>query len=126
MILIPYFIDYRNQNWIKFGVFLSSGGRETWSIEDKTEKKITKILKDNGFPLSELNIQNGVIYAKIDYEKLNLTEFYTWEEVDPKTSNEDTWRILSIPKSLWTCPVFKEKFWISANLPIPIQSEISI
>jgi len=126
MILIPYFIDYRNQNWIKFGVFLSSGGRETWSIEDKTEKKITKILKDNGFPLSELNIQNGVIYAKIDYEKLNLTEFYTWEEVDPKTSNEDTWRILSIPKSLWTCPVFKEKFWISANLPIHIQSEISI
>jgi hypothetical protein len=126
MILIPYFIDYRNQNWIKFGVFLSSGGRETWSIEDKTEKKITKILKDNGFPLSELNIQKGVIYAKIDYEKLNLTEFYTWEEVDPKTSNEDTWRILSIPKSLWTCPVFKEKFWISANLPIAIQSEISI
>lgn len=121
MILVPYFVDDRSENWIKFGVFLSSGGRDTWVIEDKlTDKKIQKLLKDNGFPLIDFNKTDSTIYAKINHELLNLSDFYTWDEVDPKKSNEDVWRILLIPKALWTCPVFKEKFWISASLPFDL------
>lgn len=118
MILLPYFIDETNPNWLKLNLFLSDGGKGFWQTDD-TEKQIKKMLKDNGFPVLSFKTEQGVIYAKIDSTKLNMSEFYQWSELnDPARSEEDVWRVFLIPRALWSCTVFKEQFWVSTGLPL--------
>jgi hypothetical protein len=117
MILAPYFWNTTDPNWFKLGIFLCAGGRELWNVDDKdTDKAILKMLKENGFPVLGLKRQPGLILASID-PKANLSEFYTWDEIDPRNSSEDVWRTFMIPAALWTCPVFREHFWKSSGLP---------
>ena len=117
MILIPYFWNTTNQDWIQFGVFLCEGGRSLWSVEDKATLAATKkMLKENGFPLLSLTKTDGVLYAEIDYTKMNMNDFYLWSEV-PLGSEQDVWRVLPIPKALWSCNVFKQHFFKESNLP---------
>ena len=117
MILLPYFIDTSNPNWIKLNLFLSEGGKAFWHTDD-TEKQIKKMLKENGFPLISLKVEQGVMYANIDSTKLNISDFYQWSEVeDPINSEDDVWRTFLIPSALWSCPVFKQEFWASTGLP---------
>ena len=121
MILAPYFWNIADPNWFKLGIFLCAGGRELWNIGDKdTDKQILKMLKENGFPVLDLKRHTGLILASID-PKSNLSEFYMWDEIDPRNSSEDVWRTFMIPTALWTCPVFREHFWKSSDLP-PILS----
>jgi len=117
MILLPYFIDASNPNWLKINLFLSDGGKAFWHTDD-TEKQVKKMLKDNGFPLLSLKTEQGIMYANIDSTKLNISEFYQWSELeDPQNSAEDVWRTFLIPIALWSCPVFKGEFWASSGLP---------
>ena len=107
------------QNWIRLGLFLCTGGRSAWSIDDTdTDVQITEMLLENGFPVTKLHRTKTITYAEIDYSRLNMKNFYTWDEIQPRTSEEDVWRILKIPVALWSCPVFKEHFWKSASLPL--------
>jgi hypothetical protein len=121
MFLIPYFIDSSNPNWFKVNVFLCSGGRQIWSVEAK-DKVILKMLKDNGFPVLHLKKDQDYIFACIDHAKLHLSDFYTWSEVDPLSSEEDVWRTFLIPSALWTCPVFRDDFMKSSALPSVLAS----
>ena len=116
MILVPYFIDTTNPNIKVLNIFLCSGGRSLWQVEG-TDKKIIKILEENGFPVKSLKKESDIIYALIDHNRLKKDDFYTWDEIDPKRSEEDVWRTFLIPSALWPCPVFKEHFVKSANLP---------
>jgi len=116
MILIPYFIDTSKKDWIQLGLFLCSGGHEVWSV-DESEKQVAQMLSTNGFPVLTMDRQSDALYAKIDIAKLQMADFYTWDELDPKTSQEDCWRIFNIPKALWSCPIFKEYYWKAAKLP---------
>ena len=125
MILVPYFSDTQKPNWMRIGIFLCEGGRSTWYIEDSDkDKEIKKMLLTNGFPVEKLERVNGTVYAKIAHSGLKMGDFYMWNEVDPKTSENDVWRIFNIPTALWSCPVFKEQFWKSTNLPVAAQLTI--
>jgi hypothetical protein len=123
MIVLPYFIDRSNDNWIKLNVFMIEGGRSLWYTED-TEKQVKKMLKANGFPLLSYKVDNSVIYANVDNTKLNLSEFYIWDEVDPKTSDKDLWRTYYIPNALWSCPIFKQDFITTSGLPLMLINSI--
>uniref|UniRef100_A0A6C0ANC2 Uncharacterized protein n=1 Tax=viral metagenome TaxID=1070528 RepID=A0A6C0ANC2_9ZZZZ len=126
MILAPYFWNTSDPNWFKLGIFLSAGGREQWQLDSKDkDKQILKMLKENGFPVLGLKRQTDMVIASID-PGVNLSEFYTWDEINPKTSQEDVWRIFTIPAALWTCPVFKEQFWKSSGLPPMISSALEL
>ena len=117
MILLPYFIDTSNSNWIKLNLFLSDGGKTLWYTDD-TDKEVKKMLKDNGFPLLSLKKEQCVIYANIDSTKLKHDDFYQWSELtDHSKSEDDLWRTCLIPIALWSCPVFKQEFWASTGLP---------
>jgi len=127
MILVPYFWSTINTNWRSFNIFLCSGGRELWMIDDKdTDKDIMKMLKENDFPVLKLFRESGVVYAQIDHNKLSMDNFYKWDEVDPKVSNDDVWRTFMIPVELWTCPVFKDTFWKNTGLSAPLCSFLSM
>ena len=120
MILIPYFLDLKSPDWMRLGLFLCEGGRSAWYIDDTdTDKALKKMLLENGFPVENLERVNGTVYAKIAHSGLKMSDFYMWHEVDPKTSEHDVWRIFNVPTALWSCPVFKEHFWKTANLPMP-------
>lgn len=123
MLVVPYFVDTTDANWIKLGIFLCEGGRSIWSTDNTdTDAQIKKMLKDNGFPVQSLRRAGGTVYANIDHTRIILKNFYMWTEVDPKTSENDVWRFFQIPVGLWSCPVFKEHFWKSTTLPISILS----
>lgn len=122
MILVPYFIE-RKVNWINVNVFLSSGGRQAWHIDAEKDKAILKMLKENGFPVLKLE-KDTHVYAEVD-NTIDLSPFYTWDEVDPETSEEDVWRTLKIPVSLWTCPIFRESFFKEANLPLGVEAVLN-
>lgn len=116
MILIPYFWNTDSPDWIHFGVFLCSGGRSLWSLDSGDDIKET--LRENGFPLVRLleSPDSKVTYAQIDYKNMKMENFYTWNEIDYRTSDSDVWRITKIPATLWSCEVFKQHFWKSLDL----------
>ena len=114
MILIPFFWDTRNPDWIQVGAFLCSGGRQYWSVDDSSG--VEAMLSENGFPVCQITEVDDIIFAEIDYEKINLDDFYLWSDIDPKTSDQDVWRLYRIPVSLWSCPDFKEHFWKTSGL----------
>jgi hypothetical protein len=117
MILIPFFWNTSNPNWSKFGIFLCEGGRSLWSVDDKATLASTKkMLKENGFPVLNLNKIDNVLYAEIDHKTMNIDDFYLWNDI-PLGSEQDVWRIMQIPTALWSCPIFKEHFCKSSNLP---------
>lgn len=94
-----------------------------WSVDkNDSDKQVRKMLKDNDFPVISLEKLNDEMYARINPEILKLQEFYMWDEVDPRVSEKDVWRTFQIPKALWSCPVFKEHFIKSANLPIDLSA----
>jgi hypothetical protein len=118
MILVPYFWDTANPNWTTLGVFLSSGGKEAWDLDDsETDAEIMSQLLENGFPVTDLTHVDNIVYARIDLTRLKMDHFYHWSEVNYKSSEEDVWRTFKIPNALWSCTVFKEHFWKSAALP---------
>lgn len=119
MLLIPYFKDTTNPDWLQLSLFLCEGGRSIWSVDDMTDKEIKKMLKDNGFPVVKLERHESTVYAAIDRSKLSMSDFYQWDEINPNATSEskDIWRTLQIPLALLSCPVFKEHFWKSARVP---------
>ena len=124
MLLIPYFLNTSNPNWITLSLFLCEGGRSIWCLsEDTTDTEIEEMLKDNGFPLVNLDRHDSTVYAAIDRSKLLMSDFYQWDEMNPNDT-KDIWRSLQIPLALWSCPVFKEHFWKSASLPCTISENI--
>jgi hypothetical protein len=119
MLLAPFFLEKTNPNWLTLGIFLSSGGRDIWSV-DGSDKEILEILRENGFPVLRVEKQSDVLYVNIDRPKLELDAFYIWDEIDPDKSQEDIWRTFNIPLALWSCEIFKEQFFTCANLPTPL------
>lgn len=114
MLLIPLFWkgSDKKEGWMHLGVFLSDGGRTFWQVDDSiTDKDVEQLLNDNGLPVSKVYRYANTIYAKIDTERLKLNEFYTWNEIDPKNSKLDVWKVIKIPISLWSCNIFRDEVW---------------
>jgi hypothetical protein len=125
MKLIPYFINTEGSEWIKLSVFLRSGGREIWELDDgDKDKTIKKMLEENGFPVLDMKREPGHIFASINSKAIKMGEFYSWAEVDPATSDEDIWRDFLIPRSLWSCSVFRDHYCKSSGLSTEIMGHL--
>ena len=118
MILVPFFWDTEaSKDWINFGVFLCSGGRQSWSVDEgTTSEDIEVMLNENGFPVANISVKGDMAFAEIDRTKVCMEDFYLWSEIDPKNSEQDVWRIYKIPAALWSCPVYKEFFWKTSGI----------
>jgi hypothetical protein len=115
MILIPYAV-YKSQkaNWLKIGIFLMDGGKALWDIGGDDPKAI---LADSGFPVKSVRALGDQIWAEIDSTRLDLTDFYTWDEVDPEAATQDLWKFTMAPSELWTDPVFQQHLWAQFKHP---------
>lgn len=116
MILVPYICNTTNPNWIQLGIFLRTGGREMWSVDNPDE--ISDILRQNGFPVESLVKDSNLAYAKVREDEIHMPDFYTWDEIDPSVSEQDVWRFFKIPRALWACDVFREHYIRETGLPI--------
>lgn len=119
--LLPFF-KVITPNWIKLGLFLCDGGRSVWST-DTTDTM--GLLEENGFPVLQIITVGETVYAEIDPKTLRMDNFYQWSDINPTTSDCDSWRTLHIPVALWSCPVFKEHFWSQAKLPQGLSDQLS-
>jgi len=119
MFIVPYYKSV-DSSWTRYSLFLSNGGKELWSIEDYIKpSNIKTILKKNDLiAVAGTPVKLGSCYfVEIDTVKTNLTEFYTWEEVEFPNASEDCWRTLSMPTDLLGCNVFCNQFWSATALP---------
>lgn len=116
MILVPYICNTTNPNWIQLGIFLRTGGREMWSVDNPDE--ISDILRQNGFPVEITVRGSDITYAKVREDEIRMSDFYTWDEIDPSVSEQDVWRFFKIPRALWACDVFREHYIRETGLPM--------
>ena len=116
MILVPYICNTTNPNWIQLAIFLRTGGREMWSVDNPDE--IAEILSQNGFPVEITVRGSDITYAKVRQDEIHMPDFYTWDEIDPSVSEQDVWRFFKIPRSLWTCDVFRQHYIRETGLPM--------
>ena len=76
-------------------LFLANGGRTLWSIEEKTITKeaiMQDYLSPNGFVPLKIQIENDIVFARIDVEKTKMADFYTWEEAYKHPGKPECWR----------------------------------
>jgi hypothetical protein len=99
MKLIPYYYTEKVQNSFTIGclcVFLAHAGKSVWCSEDSDILSKKTILEDycepNGFFVKTLTIVKDTAYIEVVKEKMNLSEFYTWEEAVAKPGRPECWR----------------------------------
>jgi hypothetical protein len=99
MKLIPYFYTEKFQNTFRIGslsVFLAHAGKSVWSSEELGVLSKEKILEDycepNGFCVKSITIVKDIAYIEVMKEKMNLAEFYNWDEALAKPGRPECWR----------------------------------
>lgn len=99
MKLIPYFYTEKVQNNFvirSLSVFLAHAGKSVWCSEESGILSEKCILEDycepNGFFVKSLKIVKDTAYIEVEKEKMNLSDFYTWEEALAKPGRPECWR----------------------------------
>lgn len=97
---------------MELGVFLSKGGSALWTIDDSED--IQTVLITNGFPSVRTSVSDdGIFYAEIDHEALDLDGFYL--STEPDVSDKDVWQIINVPMFILGLPEFLNIFHILTN-----------
>jgi hypothetical protein len=111
MIVIPYFWKTKG-NTMQLGIFLSKGGSTLWSIGDNED--INAVLIANGFPTLSLSVSDdGIVYAQIDHDTVDMSGFYTTNE--PDIGDKDVWHCIDVPMDILGLPEFLKIFYRLTN-----------
>jgi hypothetical protein len=96
MKILPFFLQERHSHLkqTRLCVFLAHAGKALWSIEETlTESQLMEeYLKPNGIPSKRIVLIGSLALVEIDLEKINLPEFYTWEEALSHPQKPECWR----------------------------------
>ena len=101
MKLVPFILAKKKVNQFTItsvNVFLSYAGKAVWKTEESGFVSLSTILQDycepNGIFIEQsyLDKTKQIAYLKVNPEKTNLAEFYTWEESLSKSSKPECWR----------------------------------
>lgn len=76
----------------KMSVFLAYGGQSILEIDN--DCSVEEYLESNGLFVEKTLQKGDIIYCKIDTKKTNLSDFYTWQEIqeDPSKKLFECWR----------------------------------
>ena len=99
MKLIPYFYSQKLQNTfriVSLSVFLAHAGKSVWSSEESGQLSKETIIKEycqpNGFLVKNICFEKDCAYIEVIKEKMNLSDFYSWEEALAKPGRPECWR----------------------------------
>lgn len=100
MKLVPFFLTRQNQNGfsiVGLSVFLSHAGKAIWLTDESgpvSEKTIRQdYCEPNGFVVESIKIvEKTLAFIEVNPAKMNLSEFYTWEEALQNPSKPECWR----------------------------------
>ena len=97
---------------MQLGLFLSKGGSALWTIDDNED--IHTVLLANGFPSVRTSVSDdGIFYAEINYDALDLDGFYLTTDAD--VSDKDVWQIINVPMFILELPEFLNIFHTLTN-----------
>lgn len=122
MKLVPFLLKQKESTRVNtyiLQVFLTEGGKELWEIGSMTSPdEIQKeFLEPNDFFCEAINIHNDITYAKLDAGQMNLSAFYTWEELQTQKKKEDCFRTFIFCEDKFT-----GKDWFASEvLQIPFE-----
>jgi len=97
MKLIPFVIKQKESARVNTSIvqfFLTEGGKDVWEIGTISSLKTIQeeFLEPNGFACESLQKEGDFVFAKLDPARMNLNDFYTWEELQVDKKKEDCFR----------------------------------
>ena len=79
----------------KLSLFLGNAGKSFWRTEEETVTKkelLEEYLEPNGFCIEHIHFGKDSIFVKVDPSKMNLSDFYSWEEAMKNSQKPECWR----------------------------------
>jgi hypothetical protein len=100
MKLVPFFLTKHVQNSftiVSLSLFLSHAGKSLWTTDESGALSASKILEDycepNGFVVESIRMEDtSLAFVQVQPEKMNLADFYSWEEALQTPSKPECWR----------------------------------
>ena len=97
MKLIPFLLKQKESTRITtyiLQVFLTEGGKELWEIGSNLSLKEiqSEFLEPNEFHCESVQIHEDRVYAKLAPDHMNLSAFYTWDELQDQKKKGDCFR----------------------------------
>ncbi len=101
MKLVPFILTQKKNGLFtisKLSLFLSHAGKSLWQTEESgllsQDTLQEEYLLPNGFPVDHMEIDKAkrIAYVQVDKGKMNLSDFYTWEEALTKPDKPECWR----------------------------------
>lgn len=100
MKLVPFFLTKQIQNTFtisSLSLFLAHAGKTIWTTQESgpvSEKIIREeYCEPNGFVVEKIFIIDSTLaFVQVNPSKMNLSEFYTWEEAVSNPAKPECWR----------------------------------
>jgi hypothetical protein len=97
MKLVPFLLKQKEStrvNTFILQVFVTEGGKELWEIGSVTspDEIQSEFLEPNDFHCETIDIHEDIIFAKLNPSQMNLSSFYTWDELQHQKKKEDCFR----------------------------------
>lgn len=82
---------------VSLSLFLSHAGKSIWTTDESGQVSDKTIYEDycepNGFVVETIKqYDKGLAFVQVNPSKMNLSEFYTWEEALQSPSKPECWR----------------------------------
>jgi len=100
MKLVPFFLTNHTQNnftIVSLSLFLSHAGKSIWTPDESGTLNEATIYEDycqpNGFVVESIRMQGtSIAFIQVNPQKMNLSDFYTWDEALQITAKPECWR----------------------------------
>lgn len=101
MKLVPFILTSKQSGPFTFttlSLFLTHAGKSIWKTDEPGFVSFNTILEDycepNGFVIQRSHVDKtkNIVYLQVDAEKMNLSDFYTWDEAIAHPSKPECWR----------------------------------
>lgn len=97
MKVIPFFLKQKQGqlSMMNLCLFLANAGKSFWRTEEESVNQrelVEEYLEPNGFCIDAIHFEKDTVFIKVDPSKMNLNDFYTWEEAMKNPQKPECWR----------------------------------
>jgi hypothetical protein len=100
MKLVPFFLTKHIQNGftiVSLSLFLSHAGKSIWTTDEpgfiSQQSIVQEYCEPNGFVVECIqSLDKTLAFVQVNPSKMNISEFYTWEEALHQPTKPECWR----------------------------------